>query len=193
MKPHPRVREQFERAQNALEILTKAEDVREAYEAWTKFLQELDRVWNKAEAHFSRSQKWHSWNGKFSRPRKSDPLLRYLCKARNSEEHGIDDTANARRGYLRIDPITPGAPLHIKRLAIENGRVLHADIPTPFKVEQAPAKLELLDVTNRDVVYKVPEQHLGKPLASREPADLGELALRFYETFLNEAEKYFYD
>jgi hypothetical protein len=67
-------------------------------------------------------------------------------------------------------------------------RILHhASFHTLFR------RAELLDVKSRDVVYPVPHEHMGKPIPSREPQALAALGLRFYESLVVEAERFFYD
>lgn len=192
MKPVPHVRVQLERAKLACERLHAAPDVGEAHEAWKNFLYQLDRVWNKGEAHFSNSGKWSGWNGRFSRLRKQDPLLRYLFQARNCDEHTIDEIAVQREGFTAINAATPGGMLTINSLEFRNGQ-MSVDLGSDAVILHSPARLELLDVKSRGVNYAVPSQHLGKPIASRDPGEFARLGLRFYESFVEEAERYFYD
>jgi hypothetical protein len=193
VKPVPSVRAQLDRARAALAQLEGAKNLGATEEAWKHFLWQIDRLWNKAEAHFSNSPKWGGWCGKYTKARKQDPLLKYLSQARNSDEHTIDEIAVQRQGQTTINPVVPGGLVHLKSLEWNSKGEMVVDVGSPVIIESSPARLELLDVKSRDVVYPVPHEHMGKPIPSREPQALAALGLRFYESLVVEAERFFYD
>ena len=82
-------REEFEYARAAVDSLCRAESLVEATSHWKEVLRRLERLWHKADAHFSRSPKWNGWKGRFEKLRSNDPLLLYLRFARGAEEHAI--------------------------------------------------------------------------------------------------------
>lgn len=162
----------------------------EAY--WKRYLHHLDRVWNKAEAHFSRSPKWSGWHGKFAQPRKKDPLLLYLNKARDADEHSITDITEKRPGGWSLDAATPGGDLYIKKLIIgAAGQIEHLDAGTPFKLNVTASEVRLLPVTNRGRTYDPPTEHLGKAISPNNLIDLANKGVSFYGEFLLAAEKFF--
>lgn len=58
---------ELERARRAAEAMRQTQSLEDLEEQWKEYLRRLERVWNKAENHFRKSPKWHSWNGRFKR------------------------------------------------------------------------------------------------------------------------------
>lgn len=162
-----------------MEAATSLEDLREE---WRHFLFEIDRVWNVAQAYYSRSPKWSGWHGPWRKVRERDELLSYLSQARNSHEHnGINDVE-------RIAPFTVlGIEAEVGSTSTDHLGRPTVNLQISFKWD----RVELLPVTNRNVTYAVPSSHKGTTLAKNDPISVAVLAVEHYEVFLQQAEAKF--
>lgn len=178
----------LKRARDALDNINAMSNPAEQAECWQDFLIHLERIWNKAEAHFSKSPKWGGWCSPYARLRKKDPLLSYLRHARNADEHTTAPISMTGPRQLRINPIS-GSDLYIKKLESINGRItLETDAPVRFRV--VDGKAAPIAVTDKNVEYAVPTVHLGQPFNAKFDR-MAELALAFYEDALTKAEEFF--
>jgi len=138
---------------------------------WREFLQKIERVWNKAQAGMHDQPGWKQFEMEIERLRKNDPLLRYLRHARNADEHSIQAVAGEWDANLRTSQVASGSVM----------------------LEWEKWDRPLLPVTNRGVVYEPPREHLGQSLADKlkkgvaEPIVIGDLALHFYKSVLENA------
>lgn len=128
MQYSPAVQSALDQAHVAHGRLVTARSALEIEAAWTDFLHKLDRVWNKAEAHFSRSPKCSGWGGPYVQKRKRDPVLRYPMQARNAEEHTIKAIVHKTQGLMTLVSDNPDGCMVIDHLHIENGIVHASDI-----------------------------------------------------------------
>ena len=158
-------------------------------ESWKQFLHRIERVWNKAQAHYGRSPKWHGWASKHEHRRKKDPLLCYLIHARGADEHSINEIVEHQSGGIGINP-AEGTSLRINRMQQRNGRLL-IDADQPLKIEVIPGRVTLIPVTNRGRVYPVPTVHLGQPVDPRGVPELATLAVEYYRSALMAADTFF--
>jgi hypothetical protein len=189
MQASTKPREEFQRAKEAFERMRNAKSFAEFEESWREYLRRIDRVWNKAEAHFRRSPKWGGWAGKFVALRTKDELLSYLMQARNADEHTVGDIAEKQPGGIAINAADPSRALHIRKLEMSGGKMfLDADNAIVVIV---PERAKLLPVTNRGKTYSAPTKHLGAELDANNVLDVAERGLRFYEDFLEKAEAHF--
>lgn len=190
MQPSPKPREELGRARAAVERMRKATSFPEFEEHWREFLRRLDRVWNKAEAHYVRHRKWHSWSGKYTTARSNDELLSYLVQARNVDEHTVAEIVTHQPGSLALGT-GPSGSAHYQRLSIfKDGRVYVQATGDP-KVTITPSRAKLLPVTSRGRTYQVPTSHIGGAIDAKNVPDTADKAVAFYDTFVSEAEKYF--
>lgn len=191
MKPLVHARKELRSAQRALESMRRASSLDELEEAWIAYLRHLERTWNKAQAQLKGSSKFQGWTyrGRTEALRKNDPLLAYLRNARGCDEHGIDPIAEKRHGGIGIDA-AEGNRLHIRKLEMINGTIRIAS-PNKLKITIDPGQFRLVPVINRGVTYPVPTSHLESNLTGTDPISLGELGLKFYSEFLDEAEAEF--
>jgi len=169
--------------------MCSSKDLHDFEEAWKEFLRRLERIWNKTEAHFMKSQKWNGWNGKYLTLRKSDPLLCYLVNARCADEHTVAVITAKTPGSIGINP-SQGDFLHIRRMTITPGKIF-VDSSQPISVDFIPGKVQLLPVVNRGRKYPVPASHLGRSIESDDVLTLAELGVSFYEEVLQKADVYF--
>jgi len=72
-------------------------------------------------------------------------------------------------------------------ITIANGKVNIAS-QTELRLTFIPAKVTLLPVINRGREYAVPQPHLGKPIDSSNVIEVAELGVKFYESFIADAE-----
>lgn len=180
----------LKRAEISLAALTKSDVPEEQAAHWSDFLTQIDRTWNKCEAHFKKSPKWHGWASKWGKLRTADPLLLYLRQARNVDEHTTDPIHEKRPGGVGIGP-AKGDSLYVHEMRIENGQItkLHTDVPVKFTIFSGQAGP--VPVKNRGVTYSVPDSHLGKKVDSPDFKTLASLAYDFYKSALTEAEAFF--
>jgi hypothetical protein len=159
---------------------------------WKRYLHHLDRIWNKAEAHFSKSPKWSSWHGKYLRLRRNDQLLSYLLAARNVDEHSISDITEKQQGFTGINSVTPGGTVHIKKLVIgPKGEISFFEAASPVTMTFRPNLVHLLPVENRGRTYPAPKKHLGGPVNPLDLVNIAERGVAFYKGFLEDAEAKF--
>lgn len=182
---------ELKQAKDALASMDAAKTVSDLEALWKRFLHQLERTWNKAEAHYSRSPKWSGWHGKYAQARKKDELLVYLTKARDADEHGIEDISQKEMGSIGIGPAEPTGTFSLSVRVDEHGQIQVKEASGPVKIDVIPARVRLLPVTTRGRTYDVPENHLGKPINSSNLSELAQMALAFYEDFLAAADRFF--
>lgn len=186
-KPH----KELQQAKDALADMTKAETLGDLESLWKRFLHHLERTWNKAEAHYCKSPKWSGWHGKYAQARKKDELLVYFVKARDADEHGIEDISQTEMGRVEVGmPQNPG-PISINFSVGAGGRVRIHQASGPVEVTATAGQVRLLPVTNRGRTYEVPKQHLGNPINSSNLSELAMMGISYYEQFLLAADGFF--
>jgi hypothetical protein len=97
-------RTRLARAKNAVAGLDKATTVEEMHSGWWAFLLAADGIYSKLEQGAKGTSKSEPWFGKVKHLRKTDPLLLYIHQARNSDEHGIEDSSFTAVGTTSIHP-----------------------------------------------------------------------------------------
>ena len=191
MKPLIKPTEQLEKTKLFIDKMKNASTSAQYEEAWIDFLHNLERIWNKTVSHLKRSPKYQGWTlrGKAETLRRKDPLLSYLINARGAEEHTIADITGREPGGIVINP-AEGTALTIKEMTIDDGKIsINAD--NPIKIEFIPSKMKLLPVINRGRKYDLPTSHLGESIDDKNPIEIARLAIKFYEGYIEEAEKHF--
>lgn len=190
MQPTTKPREELQRARQALSRCHDAKAYEEFQEHWHEFLGRLERIWSKSESHYKRSPKWDGWKGAFVKLRREDPLLSYLCNARGAEEHTVADITALEAGKLTVSP-GPTGVLHVKRMLIDKGRLVHFEGGPDPVIKITPSAARLLPITNRGRTYQPPTKHLGQDIDPAAVVAVGELAAYFYEQFLDKADAEF--
>lgn len=181
--------QELAKAKQAVARMAAADSADGFEEQWKEFLRRLERVWNKANAHFGKSPKWNGWQGKYDNLRRSDPLLSYLVNARGAEEHTVNEIVGREPGGIGINS-AEGNSLYIERMEINNG-VLSVRSPQKLRIEFFPARMTLHPVVNRGRTYALPTSHLGHPIDPSNVLGVAELAIKFYEEALVQAEAFF--
>lgn len=180
---------ELDSARRALAAMGQATTLAAVEEHWKEYLGRLERVWNKSLSHFGKSPKWSGWQGPFLKLRKHDPLLSYFINARGADEHTIGDITVSEPGALTINA-GPSGRCHIQSLTIRDGVVSFKADPEAIVTVVAPS-VKLLPITNRNVLYDVPLNHLSLPIDPNDLIDIAEKGIAFYAKFLEQAEAFF--
>jgi len=177
-------RSRLRRATKALDAMASATEIEPFEDAWSDFLLATGGVYSKLKEGAKGHPKSEGWFGRAVNLRRTDPLLRYIHHARNSDEHGlefgaayiakIDFTGMATREFVMID----GQP-HIS-LTVEN-----ADLQVR-RVE--PTLAPVIDTKYGDNFYP-PDTHLGQAVDSHHPVRVAGLALAYLFSLLEEADR----
>jgi len=161
-------------------------------EEWRDFLNCLEKVWTKAERSCQHVRStFQPWQGKYTALRRKDMLLRYLKQARDADNHSIQEVAELKPGHKTMNFVNPKGG-YIKHMEIRGGNIVHYE-GDPMIVVDHPPTVEAIRVQNSGNWYNPPTTHLGRKITSRHPVVLAELGLNFYETFVANAEKKFFN
>lgn len=180
------------RGSSALVELQSASTLEEARHAWLDFLFDIERVWNKLQAHYSKSPKWGGWCSPYVKARKQDQLLQYLQQARNAEEHTLDETTALVPGRVTgIQSAMPNKPVHIESLQIHRGSMRLEAAPGTLEILVSPPQMVLQPAKNRGVAYAVPTSHLGRRTDARNVIAVAQMAFEYYQVAADKAEAFF--
>ena len=191
MQQSPKLQLELDAAKEAVQRMRTAATLDDFELNWIIFLRSIERTWNKFFAHYKKSPKWHSWSGKYSTLRKKDELLAYLENARGAEEHSLQDITGREGGQFQLT---------IDTRAVRLGEPINFTCsPSGFEYSGegvvsasfAPAKVILRQITNRGVPYAPPTTHLGNPIEPTDVVKIAEHGLSFYQSLLQQGEKYF--
>jgi len=142
--------------------------------AWHKFLQSIDRSWNKLQSCCLEKKGWKTFESKINNKRNKDQLLNYLKQARNATEHSISPVLKEWDANLTANPTKDG-----------------------IQLTWSPYDRPLQVITNRGCVFLPPKEHLGKPMNfysskyknETEPMVAAILAMHFYLEWTNKASE----
>ncbi len=182
--------QELQKAMDAINKMESSQNLDDFEESWKQYLGRIERVFNKATAHYMKSPKWNAWSQKVIKLRSSDELLSYLRNARGADEHTVNEIVSRQSGGFTINP-AHGTRLHIDNLTIDGGRIVELRARQPVRIDFAPDRTMLLPVLNRGRTYKVPTSHLGGAISSENVIGVAKLGHKFYEEFLKSAEQYF--
>ncbi len=189
MNPHAvaQARERLARAHEAADALRNIKTYEDAWRAWGDFLMAASSVYSKLEQGAKANGKSSAWFGRVKRLRKTDQLLSYLHHARNTEEHGIEDSLSLKAPKLeRIALDAEVDPTKHEKKFILRGKNQKA--AAALKVTIQPG-LQLIAVTDDRYsdTFLVPSMHLGKQLTNMSVADLVDLSLVYLDSLVVEA------
>ena len=177
------------KAEKSLIALEAASNYEEAEEAWSDFLLAASGVYSKLEQGAKTKGSSAGWFGRKRRERKDDPLMRYLHYARNSDEHGIERTAE--RGGNLVDPLTGPLKFNERHHYI----IESVDGGPPIKTDGylwGPS-LQMIRVHDRrfNDYCDPPTEHLGKVLTAEDISIMGiaSLGLEYLKQLVSDAEK----
>lgn len=183
-------RARLAKARGAATDLAKADSFAAFQVLWSDFLIAAAGIYSKLEQGAKGSGVSEAWFGRKKHDRKKDPLLSYLHHARNTDEHGIEPTAEHKPGSLTIHGdihlngmINGPAGTALRVAPIAGGR--------PPEIRYAPARIVLVPVTDPryNDTFHPPASHLGEPLSDTSPIAVASLALTYFESLLAEATK----
>ena len=206
---------ELSKARIAIEGMRGAIDLNALEIHWQDFLFRLERSWNKSVSYMKANPRFHGWSerGYAEELRKHDPLLSYLRNARGADEHTVEAIVSWEPGAITVIPVDRKSMMNIEVwIPYENGgaigvtangasslsaATLLTRIPEekqvvanqPVSVDFRPAKLRLIQITNRGRTYHPPASHLGKPLNELGPIEAAELGMTFYECYYRKAEE----
>lgn len=178
-------------AGDLLEEMRAAKSLQVLESLWKRFLHHIDRVWNKAEAHYSKSPKWSSWGGKYLKQRRSDALLSYLVNARNVDEHSISEITEVRPGTFAIKARDASKGFYVNSFIIGDNGVKEVSLGENAVIDFKPSSVRLIAVRNRGREYLPPTTHLGEKVNPDDLIGVATKALQFYDDFLRAARNYF--
>jgi hypothetical protein len=187
MKRSEKIINEIVKAKEAIEGMSKSKKLEDFEEHWKMFLNRLERVWNKASNFYKDSPKWNGWKGKYENARNKDPLLLYLKNARGADEHTINEILSREPSKIGIRAGN-GKTGYIKKAIFNKGNI-YLESPHNIRIDFIPARIMLLPIVNRGVTYNVPKTHLNKPIDPGNIIELSKIAIKYYDTFITEAEK----
>jgi len=182
-------RDRLRRARIAIDHLSAAGCFEEAEDAWRDFLLSSAGVYSKLESASKRDNQSRLWFNKKKEERRTDPVLRYLHHARNSDEH---TTERVLSRYADTGPIWGQKPRFGQRIPVQIQQLdplTNEPIGTATEGFYSGSTIKLTNVKDRGVVYDIPQSHLGKMIPFfEEPRDIALLALTYLEALVAEAE-----
>lgn len=179
-------RKELASARKAVDALRVATHPDDEEDHWKDFLHCLTRFWNKTQSALKGDPRFYnSPHVKHVKAaQKSDDLIRYLARARDSDEHRHDEIAG----------VIPGGFEHVSlngRLRVRNPRITINGVtmdlpPAPGQRRRAVrAEMRLRPVRNEQQTYDVPQTHAGQDISGDSAATLAELGLAFYASILD--------
>ena len=190
---------EHEQAKRALQQLENATDLAAAEQAWLDLLCAASRIYSKLEQAAKRSPRATEWFSEIKQFRRTDALLGYIHKARNTHEHTIDEiTTKVQSGSATIrfrEPYDP-AKLEGKRIRIGTDRSGHVIVdefdPEIFEVvSYARGGLvlnEIVDVRSR-MRHQPPQRHLGRVVEDQSPLGVAALTVDYLTTLISGARE----
>lgn len=184
----------LESARAALDRARNAQSYPAFAQAWTEFLTACGGIYTKLEQGAKGCRKSEGWFGRKKHDRSTDPLLRYLHHARNSDEHGIEPVIRAgKRVSLSFKNLN--VPIKSQRFVEEDRKVFlevefAEDVGPGVTMSLSSAGVGIL-VTVRDTrfgdEFPPPDTHLGKPIKGRDAIAVGDLSVAYFERLLADA------
>lgn len=197
-------------ARSSFESMRNTESYVELADKWYIFLHAAKGIYTTLEQGAKANPQAMQWFGGKNRERRGDPLLRYISEARNDDEHGIEESTELVRSSLQLGVARPGssqilrdqfgntfanvsAAYHIEggHPRMKNLPVLQALDGKPVHSIFNPEKVVLKSVRDRSrCEYQPPKFHMGAALKTDGPIEVADLALRYLEGLLSEAESF---
>lgn len=191
-----------------MHALESAPDLDSAKSAWSDFLEQHYRVFEKLRAA-TRDTAHAGWFGEITHDRKSDALLSYVHHARNADSHGISEVTQEQAEASSIGHVLKGgetgvviaarppnqsysSEFRVQNMVIYNGRVVRAEVESldgkPVAMDYRPERLILIPVVDRGVKYRPPTKHFDSEIADVTVIDVARLAFEYAERRVTEAE-----
>ncbi len=157
---------------------------------WEEALVHIERSWNRIEAAYGKSARWAGFSGSYVRARRDDQLLAYLKAARDSAEHGLEESTRFKPGHFAINAKDPSKPVCIESLSV-NGNEITVGGGSNMAFEVVQPSFSLVQVTNRGVVRNPPAMHGGTRLEVCNIIELLTIAHSYYSKVVERATKFF--
>lgn len=181
-------------SENAIRKMESASSVAEFEEEWRDFLGGLEKVWNKTErcCEVVRSQ-FQPWQGRYTRLRRKDMLVRYLKQARDADNHSIQEVMEYTppNRQIIIGGDTNGRPTRFYGLVVAGDEVYYEGT-TPIHIKTTAERVVAVRVKVNGEWHNPPTSHLGKPVPDVHPLTIAKLGLEFYQNFVMEVEAKFF-
>lgn len=171
--------EELRCAKEELKLMASSEPFEKSERHWRNFVNHLDKSWVKTVKGCLDSEgKFQSIKSFVEAKRKTDPLLKYLCQARDTDNHSVQTLASLEKvSNIPVDFIT------MNRLDTD-GNIIESTHHPLF-----PSRILLRAFTNRSVIHTPPQYHLGKLLRDgQDPFLVANLAIEFYDFQIREAK-----
>jgi hypothetical protein len=188
----------LEKTRRALKTLQGATTLADAESAWSDLLLSASSIYSKLEQGSKTNSVTKAWFGRIRHLRKSDPLLAYVHHARNSDEHGLEESVlEMPENSASISFNEPFDPEALDGVKIHVGKDQHGNLvitssdPDIIPTQTFRTKGYLVTTVNDERFgdkFSPPTSHLGKKLEDRSPAALGSLLLVYLESLINEAQ-----
>ncbi|WP_172350838.1 hypothetical protein [Mesorhizobium sp. NZP2298] len=179
-------------AEQSCARLQQANNYEAAEQAWADFLVAVAATYSKLEQGAKGVGRSEAWFGRRKHQRKTDPLLKYLHFARNSDVHGIEHITH--RDVPTIDGKPMGfLPEHFGReipLKVQRADpITHEPIGEPSDATLRGPNIVLRTVTNAKFGDEcaVPTQHEGHAIDVPTPQIIAELGLKYLTAMVAEA------
>lgn len=180
-------KKQLRFAKKFLEDMKLSKDLEDAERNWNGFLNHIEQVFEKVKLACSTTcKKYPSFISPINVQRSNDPLLVYLKQARNTLHHGLKEVSE--RDSLHFEHVIDGGNMSVEKMTIKDGMVVDYIGNTPMRTYLVPERIIAIDIVNRSIRYPVPINHLGNPIHTSNPIELGEHGLSYYESFLEKVE-----
>jgi hypothetical protein len=173
----------LQRMQEAYLIFSTSTDMRQASSAWIDFVMASGSFYSSLEQGAKVNSISRYWFGTKKHDRKTDPLLKYLYAARNSEEHGL--TPIVRQAAKEIHLTERGSAVQLVSDG-KNWNVEHIAGKPPVFKDPALALQRAYDDRSK-IWCELPTSHLGNPMTDLNPKAVAELALNYFKAVLDEA------
>lgn len=180
-------KKQLRFAQAFLEEMKTSGDLEDAERCWNGFLNHIEQVFEKVRLACSTvCKKYPSFISPINAQRNNDPLLVYLKQARNTLHHGLAEVSG--RDAEHFEHKVYGDKISINRMVIKAGKIVEYDGNRPMHTDFVPEKIIAVDIVNRMIRYPVPTDHLGTPIYTQNPLEIGGHGLAYYQRFLEKVE-----
>jgi hypothetical protein len=154
--------------------------------AWWAFLVAAGGIYVKLEKGAKGHKQSEAWFARVKHLRRKDELLAYIHHARNTEEHGLENSTAPKKS-LSGKAFSPGTEVdHDKEGTIVG---IRAKAGQPFEVQLILPGIKLLPVTDDRFgdVFQPPTTHLGAALQLGTPLEVAQAGLKYLETLVAEA------
>jgi hypothetical protein len=154
----------------------------------------VSSIYSKLEQGAKSSGRSTAWFGRKKKERRSDPLLRYLHFARNSDEHGTEHVTHRNIPTIDENPIGFTKEQFGKEIPIQVQKVdsvtLQPDGPPADATLEGP-NIVLRTVTDNRFHESCdpPKEHLGQLIGKATPQKVAALGLAYLNQMVAEAEK----